>query len=205
MDAVTKARVVLMTRQGLLASGLRRELDAGDIHFSDLSTISDLDGWMKMAKAAGPSVVIVDCLSRIAFKTVEEIRRNLPEAHVLLWVMDPDLTLARKALDIGVRGLVKSDISADMLRRCIQRVNDGELWFDRTVSEGLMNSVAIQLSRREYQLLVLVSNGLSNKEIADALARRLAPVEALPPALNSRYLGCVISSRTHPTARIRWN
>jgi DNA-binding NarL/FixJ family response regulator len=194
MRDVKKYRVAFMTRQRLLIMGLKQVLLADDsqAHLCDLPTVSEVDGWIKGAAAEDPSVVIVDCLSRLAFKTVEEIRRTLPNAYVLLWVMDADVILARKALDLGVRGLIRSDIAPDMLRRCLHRVAEGEMWFDRNVTEGLMNSVAIQLSRREYQLLVLVSNGLSNKEIADSLVLSEGTVKFY---LSRLFKKCSVSDR----------
>lgn len=183
-----------MTRQRLLIMGLKQVLLAEDsqARLCDLPTVSEVESWLKGAVAAEPSVIIVDCLSKLAFKTVEEIRRALPNAYLLLWVTETDVTLARKALDLGVRGLIKSDIAPDMLRRCLHHVAEGEMWFDRNVTEGLMNSVAIQLSRREYQLLVLVSNGLSNKEIADALVLSEGTVKFY---LSRLFRKCSVSDR----------
>jgi DNA-binding NarL/FixJ family response regulator len=194
MREVQNFRVAFMTRQRLLLMGLKEVLASDEHHVGlcDLPTVSDPQAWIEAATAEAPSVVIIDCLSRLAFKTVEEIRRSLPNAYILLWIMDADLTLARKALDLGVRGLVKSDIAPELLRRCLQRVAEGEMWFDRNVTEGLMNSVAIQLSRREYQLLVLVSNGLSNKEIADALVLSEGTVKFY---LSRLFRKCSVSDR----------
>jgi DNA-binding CsgD family transcriptional regulator len=49
------------------------------------------------------------------------------------------------------------------------RVNEGELWFEKALTDSIMSARRYSLTRREGQLVSLLSQGLKNKEIATAL------------------------------------
>jgi DNA-binding NarL/FixJ family response regulator len=53
--------------------------------------------------------------------------------------------------------------------RCLTRVLDGELWFEKALTDSLMSAQQFRLTRREGQLVSLVSQGMKNKEVATAL------------------------------------
>jgi DNA-binding CsgD family transcriptional regulator len=53
-----------------------------------------------------------------------------------------------------------------MQARCLDRVAAGELWVEKTLSNKLLSTKRIALTPRERQLVVLVAQGLKNKEIA---------------------------------------
>jgi DNA-binding NarL/FixJ family response regulator len=135
----------------------------------ELPRVSDTNAWWSAVEKSRPHVVLIDCLHRVPRQLISDLRRVLPDSRILLWVEEPSLTLANYAHSLDVRGIVKVEISGDLFLRCIERVYSGELWYERSVTEGLMNSVQIKLSRREHQLLAAVSKGLSNKEIASLL------------------------------------
>jgi DNA-binding NarL/FixJ family response regulator len=125
--------------------------------------------WLAEAARIQPNVILVDCMERVPKQLLVLLRKSLPESQILIWLHEPNLNIANYSRGLGIRGIVKSDITEDLLVRCMERVSTGELWYDRSVTEGLMNSIQIQLSRREHQLLVAVSKGLPNKEIANVL------------------------------------
>src|SRR5207253_4649867 len=56
------------------------------------------------------------------------------------------------------------------LLRCLTCVEDGELWFEKALTDTLMSTRRYALTRREGQLVALLSQGLKNKEIATAMS-----------------------------------
>ena len=50
------------------------------------------------------------------------------------------------------------------------RVNEGELWFEKALTDSIMTAHSYSLTRREGQLVALLSQGLKNKEIAYQLS-----------------------------------
>jgi DNA-binding CsgD family transcriptional regulator len=57
----------------------------------------------------------------------------------------------------------------ETLVRCLTRVNEGELWFEKALTDSIMTARSYSLTRREGQLVSLLSQGLKNKEIATQL------------------------------------
>ena len=86
----------------------------------------------------------------------------------------------------GVRGCCRNDIDAETLRTLTNAVQQGELWIRRTLTYKLLGQMGgpsskkketsrkclgqlAQLTRREYEISLRVSNGESNKQIAQSL------------------------------------
>jgi DNA-binding NarL/FixJ family response regulator len=63
------------------------------------------------------------------------------------------------------------------LVRCLTRVHEGDLWFDKELTDSFMSARRYSLTRREGQLVSLLSQGLKNKEIATALTISEGPVK----------------------------
>jgi len=78
----------------------------------------------------------------------------------------------------GVRGLISRSISPDLLIRCIRRIATGETWIDnqalnwviqayRTEEAALLNpSTQLRLSPKQTEIIICITRGMRNKEIA---------------------------------------
>jgi DNA-binding NarL/FixJ family response regulator len=128
---------------------------------------------IRMAYELKPKVVVMD-LSMPELDGVQatkEIVKHLPGTEVLVLSMHADDNYVRNALDAGAKGyLLKSAIDVDLVG-AIRAVADGK----RYVGTGL-KYVAVQqddelsrLTAREKQVLQLIAQGKSNKEIATLL------------------------------------
>ena len=64
-------------------------------------------------------------------------------------------------------GILRRTLPVETLVRCLSmRVNEGELWFEKALTDSIMTAHSYSLTRREGQLVALLSQGLKNKEIA---------------------------------------
>jgi DNA-binding NarL/FixJ family response regulator len=72
-------------------------------------------------------------------------------------------------MGLGVRGIVRKTLPAETLIECLRKVNQGELWFEKTLTDSMLSARKVSLTRREGQLVTLLSQGLKNKEIATVL------------------------------------
>jgi DNA-binding NarL/FixJ family response regulator len=87
----------------------------------------------------------------------------------VLWVHSISTELALQAMALGVRGILRKTLPSDLLIKCLQRVNEGEFWFEKALTDSFLSAKRIALTKREGQLVSLLSQGLKNKEIASML------------------------------------
>jgi DNA-binding CsgD family transcriptional regulator len=88
---------------------------------------------------------------------------------MLLWVNEISTELAFQAIGLGVRGIVRKTLPAETLMECLRKVSQGELWFEKTLTDSMLSARKVSLTPREGQLIVLLTQGLKNKEIATVL------------------------------------
>src|SRR5262249_46784763 len=94
---------------------------------------------------------------------------NCSPCKMVLWVYSISVEMAHRARAMGVRGVLRKDLSTDLLARCLATVAAGDLWFDRALLTSMLQVREVKLSPRERQLLRLNTLGLSNKELAAEL------------------------------------
>ena len=124
-------------------------------------------GAVETVRVARPDVVLMD--SRLpdgtAPEATERIRRECPEAAVLLLSADQtDCTIAQ-AVQAGARGYVSKAVCAEELVDAIRRAAEGEILEEA----GAAGRFACILSDREAQILNLMATGLDNFDIAERL------------------------------------
>lgn len=116
-----------------------------------------------------PDILLVDLTAGITFGVLSGLHEVASHAKIVLWVHSISTELALQAMSLGVRGILRKTLPVDTLMRCLTRVNDGELWFEKALTDSIMSARRYSLTRREGQLVSLLSQGLKNKEIATAL------------------------------------
>jgi DNA-binding NarL/FixJ family response regulator len=72
-------------------------------------------------------------------------------------------------MQLGVRGILPGRTSIDGLLAAIENVHCGMLCFERELMDSLLAQTRVTLTRRQGQIVSLVSQGFKNKEIATAM------------------------------------
>jgi len=162
------ATVLLCTDEPILAEGLTRLLSGGE-SLQLISWCPSIDGLRDQLESHQPDVLLVDLTSDVTFAVLSGLHEIACEARIVLWVHTISTELALQAMSLGVRGILRKTLPAETLLRCLGRVNEGELWFEKALTDSLMTARRYSLTRREGQLVTLLSQGLKNKEIATAL------------------------------------
>lgn len=111
----------------------------------------------------------MDLTASITFGALSGLQESASHAKIVLWVHSISTELALQAMSLGVRGILRKTLPTETLLRCLTRVVDGELWFEKALTDSIMSARRYSLTRREGQLVSLLSQGLKNKEIATAL------------------------------------
>lgn len=162
------ASVLLCTDEPILAEGLTRVL--APIEGLDLvSWCKGVDELRALLELHQPDVLLVDMTSEVTFTVLSGLHESGRNTKIVLWVHAISTELALQAMSLGVRGILRRTLPAETLIRCLSRVNDGELWFEKALTDSIMGARRYTLTRREGQLVALLSQGLKNKEIATAL------------------------------------
>lgn len=164
-----KISVLLVDDHSLVRRGFRRMLeDEEDIHV--VGEASDGEEAVKLAKSLKPRVVVMDCaLPGISgLQATRKILQLAPETLILMLSMHAEETWVRQAMDAGARGYVLKNAMDLELGSAIRRMLKGETVLDGQLSreQNLKGERNAGLTPREVEILQLICDGKSNKEIA---------------------------------------
>jgi DNA-binding NarL/FixJ family response regulator len=167
-----KISVLLVDDHALVRRGFRRILeDEPDIEVAgEASTGEEAT---KLARELKPKVVIMDCAlpGMNGLQATRQILKDEPQTLVLMLSMHPEETLVQQALDAGARGYILKNAVDLELGGAIRRVVAGEKVLDPQLerSAELKGERNAALTQRELEILQMIVDGKSNKEIAVAL------------------------------------
>jgi DNA-binding NarL/FixJ family response regulator len=175
---MAKTRVLIVDDHAILREGLRALLALAD----DLEVAGEAaDGQQAIdqVRALQPDVVLMDVNmpGLGGLEATLAIRRDHPEVKILVLTQYEDAEYVRRFLQAGVAGYVlKRSVGAD-LPNAIRAAARGGLVLDPEVAQQALRGPAAghgaspydSLTDREKQVLKLVAEGKSNKEVADLL------------------------------------
>jgi DNA-binding NarL/FixJ family response regulator len=162
------ASVLLCTDEPILAEGLTRILSDMEGH-ALVAWCSDLGSLAGKIDEFKPELLLIDLTAEVNFAVLSGLHQIARQARIVLWVHAISTELALQAMSLGIRGILRKTLPTETLVRCLARVHEGELWFEKALTDSIMTARRYSLTRREGQLVTLLSQGLKNKEIATAL------------------------------------
>ena len=167
-----KISVLLVDDHSLVRRGFRRILeDEPDIEVT--GEAGDGAEAVRLATELQPNVVVMDCAmpNMNGLQATRKILEKQPQTLVLMLSMHPEETLVRQALDAGARGYVLKNAVDLELGAAIRRVVAGETVLDSQLNrpDTLKGDRDEHLTPRELEILQMIVEGKSNKEIAVVL------------------------------------
>ena len=184
MDKIT---ILLVDDHKLIRDSWSFILNSDD-RFRVVGETGDTEELVSMAKEKKPRIVLMDInMSPVnGFEATKLVRQYSPGSKVIGISMHSMPAYARKMMQIGAMGYVTKNSSKDELMNAIVEVNGGKKY----ICEEVKNILAQQeleeengkpdlnaLSRRELDIIKLIKEGLSSREIALRLDISLKTVE----------------------------
>jgi len=185
-----KIRILLADDHTLIRGGLRLTIE----QHADLAVVGEAeDGRQAVALAASlkPDVAVLDIgmPNLNGIEAAKQITQDGPAPAVVVLSMHRDETYILRALKAGVRGYLLKDSAESDLVRAIRAVAEGKSFFSPAVSKVLLEDYMRKLQRtgaedsydlltlREREILQMVAEGKSNKEVAAILNLSVYTVE----------------------------
>ncbi len=159
-----------------------------DRRFEVIGETSNAEEAVEIAKTLKPRIVLMDInMSPVnGFETTKLVRKVSPTSKIIGISMHTMPAYARKMLQMGAVGYVTKNSSKDELLSAIIEVNDGKKYICEEVKnilaqqeledDGIKTDLNL-LSKRELDIVKLIREGLSSKEIAVRLDISLKTVE----------------------------
>lgn len=180
-------RVLLAEDHAMVRSGIRMLLS----RFSGFEVVGEAGNGreaIRQAEALQPDVVLMDLTmpDLNGFDATAEITRLVPETRVLVVSMHAHEEYVTRAIRAGASGYVVKEAGGDELARAVRTVAGGEMYVSPELggAEALVNGESQALERydrltpRHREVLQLVAEGYTTREIAERLGISVKTVEA---------------------------
>ena len=201
IDSLDKLRILVADDHELMRRGIIGLLQSQHSWKVVAEAANGLEA-VEKARKLKPDVAIVDIeMPELdGLEAIRQIRKAVPSTKILTLTMHDSGRMVHRALEAGARGFVrKSDLPRELIK-AVRDVAEGRPFFTPGVAEiildGIRNGEAESISRpqdqptsRELQIIRLLAEGKSNKEIATALEISVRTAETHRARIMQK-LGC---------------
>jgi DNA-binding NarL/FixJ family response regulator len=185
-------RVLLVDDHVLVRSAIRQALEAPDV--TVVGEARSAEEALEMAPRLRPDLVLldIDLPGMTGIEAVRELAPRLPETRIVMLTVSTDRRDLLDAVRHGAFGYLTKDLSGDALLRAVRGIRRGDLPMSRVHAALVVDHLARTgrsgssaedevgglLSAREQEVLRLLAEGMTDREIASALAISPRTVES---------------------------
>jgi len=178
---MTKQRILLVDDHEVVRLGLKALLDH-HAQFEVVGEASTAKEALEQVARLHPDIVLMDIRlpGTSGIEACEEVVRQHPETRVVMLTSYAEDEMLFSAIRAGASGYILKQIAGEDLMRALESVGRGEALLDPAVTQRVFQEVRravkeeeasafANLSQQERHVLLLVSEGKTNREIAKAL------------------------------------
>lgn len=187
-------KAVLADDHGVVRSGIKSLLESE----GDIQVIAEADNGqdaLNKVEAYTPDLAILDIRMPVmnGIEATRRIRKMAPHTKVLILSMHDDENYVLQSVECGASGYLLKGSSKDEFLRAVRKVHAGEKYFSADVAKIFVNNYlntrryaepeetqetqVFDLTKRERQILRMLSEGINNKEIAEKLTKSVRTIE----------------------------
>lgn len=192
-------KVAICDDHALFRSGVKTTLSMR----KDVQMIAEAENGMQLLnllKHIQPDVVLLDITMPImdGLSTLPEIKKLYPQVKVIMLSMHNDHSMISKMMEIGANSYLTKDSDAEAIYQAIKTCYDQEFFFNELTNKALLNGLRtkrvsdssmqmdVELNEKEKNILKLMCDEKSTKEIADIVDLSPRTVEAIRDKLKSK-------------------
>ena len=173
-----RARILIADDHTMVIEGLRHIIEA---EFDLVGTAGDGRELLDAAKKLRPDVIIADISMPMlnGIEAVKQIKKNDPNIKVVFLTMHPDVSYAAEAFESGASGYVLKHSAPDELIKAVREALKGRTYITPMIAGDLIqqykkgdyikNEAMVKLSTRQREVLQLLAEGKTAKEVACSL------------------------------------
>jgi DNA-binding NarL/FixJ family response regulator len=190
VDKKKKIRILLADDHNIMRRGLRLLLERQP-EFEVVGEAADGRQAVEAVEATKPDVAVLDIAmpNMSGIEAAQRVRALLPQAAIIILSMHSDEGYVLRALKAGAKGYLLKDSAENDLIEAIKAVSEGKAFFSPEISKILVEDYVRDmrkrgaedsyelLTSREREILQLLAEGKSNKDIATSLNLSLYTVE----------------------------
>lgn len=185
-----RIKVLLADDHTILRDGIRSLIEDEP----DMEVIGEAEDGItviKLAETLQPDVILMDIAMPLlnGLEATRQIRKNNPRAKILILTMHENEEYIRQVLAAGAMGYILKDAAARELLGAIRAVNKGEVVLSPAITRLIVTDylrwgdltaqdTSDGLTDRERQILQLIAEGYTNKQISEILTISVKTVQA---------------------------
>ncbi len=173
-------KVLIADDHTIIREGLKRILSFEE----DIVMIGEAENGeeaLKLLRICSPDVILLDCNMPLkgGLEVLKSVKSQYDTIKVIMLTVENDRKTIHTAIDIGADGYMLKDSAGTEIVNAIRTVYDGEKYIEKSLISFLFLDIKNQnkksesqldiLSKRELDVLIEISKGLSNKEIGEKL------------------------------------
>jgi two-component system nitrate/nitrite response regulator NarL len=183
-------KVMLVDDHAFVRSAIRQALTAPDV--AVVAEVSNAEDALRVAPTLRPDIVLLDLdlPGMNGLRLLRELRPRLPNTRFVILTVSADQSLVLEAMRLGAMGYLTKDLDGEALLRAVRGVGHGDLAMSRHVAGRTIRDLVEAggrrqergvgldgLSPREEEILRLLADGLTDREIAEVLTISTRTVE----------------------------
>jgi DNA-binding NarL/FixJ family response regulator len=191
-DNNEKIKVLITDDHAVFRTGVKSSLS----HYTDIEFIGEAENGVQLLhliNSLQPDVILLDIQMPVmdGITTLPQVKKMLPEAKIIMLTMSDDAGMISKLMEIGANSYLIKNSDSETIYEAIKTVYTKDFFFNDYTNKAMLSGLRSKkgsqqpladdadLSDKETQVLKLMCNEKSTKEIADIVDISPRTVEAI--------------------------